>query len=117
MQDLPPKEGFTPLNYKRNLPAKGPSGAVILTAVTGVIFGGILIHRKAKQIIIELDREKIQSRMYLLPLLSAESDREVMSQELKLMELQKRSIERGFAEAGESVYHNKKNFIKGSFLL
>ena len=47
MQDLPPKGGFSPLDYKRNIPAKGPSGAVLLSGVTGMIFFGLYLHRKS----------------------------------------------------------------------
>lgn len=50
MQDLPPKEGFSPLNHKRNLPAKGPSGAVLLAGVTGMICFGLYLHRKSVHI-------------------------------------------------------------------
>lgn len=117
MQDLPPKEGFTPLSYKRNLPSKGFSGAIILSVITGVVLGGILLQRKSIEIIQELDREKIQSRLQLLPLLQAETDRQTLSQELKLLELQRMARERGFEETGEPIYHNKNNYIKGSFSL
>lgn len=50
MQDLPPKEGFSPLNYKRNLPSKGPSGTVLLASVTGMICFGLYLHRKSVHI-------------------------------------------------------------------
>ena len=46
-QDLPPSGGFSPLNYKRNLPSKGPSGAVLLTSVAVVIGFGLYMHRKS----------------------------------------------------------------------
>lgn len=47
VQDLPPPGGFSPLNYKRNLPSKGPSGAVLLAGVTGMIFFSLFLHRKS----------------------------------------------------------------------
>ena len=65
----------------------------------------------------ELDREKIQARLHLMPLLQAETDRETLRQEAKLLELQKRAEEMGYEGARESVYHNKKNYIKSSILL
>lgn len=33
---MPPQGGFEPIKYKRNLPVRGPSGVMILTAVTAV---------------------------------------------------------------------------------
>ena len=65
----------------------------------------------------ELDREKIQARLNLMPVLQAESDRETLRQEAKLLELQMRAEEMGYEGARESVYNNKKNYIKSTFLL
>lgn len=65
----------------------------------------------------ELDREKIQARLHLQPLIQAEFDRETLSQEARLLELQEKAKERGFKGAGESVYHNKNNYIKSTFLV
>ena len=51
-QDLPPQGGFpSQFTYKRNLPARGPSGAVLLAGVSGVILFGIVMNRKSKSII------------------------------------------------------------------
>jgi hypothetical protein len=48
MQDLPPKGGFDgSFVYKRNLPSKGPNGAVLLTAVTVMIGCGLFLHRRS----------------------------------------------------------------------
>ena len=33
---MPPAGGFEPIKYKRNLPFRGPSGAVIVGAVTAI---------------------------------------------------------------------------------
>lgn len=35
-RDLPPKGGFEAIRYKRNLPTRGPGGAVIFAAVGAV---------------------------------------------------------------------------------
>ena len=35
-RDMPPPGGFEAVKYKRNLPFRGPSGLVILGAVTAV---------------------------------------------------------------------------------
>ena len=65
----------------------------------------------------ELDREKIQARLNLMPVLQAEGDRETLRQEAKLLELQRRAEEMGYEGARESIYNNKKNYIKSTFLL
>ena len=36
LRDMPPPGGFQQIRYKRNLPFRGPSGAVILAGVTAV---------------------------------------------------------------------------------
>jgi hypothetical protein len=51
-QDLPPRGGFpSQFNYKRNLPARGPSGAILLAGVTGIILFGVVMNRKSTFII------------------------------------------------------------------
>lgn len=65
----------------------------------------------------ELVREKIQARLHLMPLLQAEGDRETLRQEAELLELQRRAEEKGYVGARESVYHDKKNYIKSTFVL
>jgi len=66
----------------------------------------------------ELEREKLQARLQVLPLLLAEADRATLVQEGKLLELQKRAKEAGFAAAVDPVYHNaQNNYIKSTFNL
>ncbi|KAL8943264.1 MAG: hypothetical protein Q9216_001175 [Gyalolechia sp. 2 TL-2023] len=106
-QDLPPAGGYEPVQYKRNLPARGFRPAYYLLAV-GVImtyglykYGkGVREHKyeipfdvKETSAMIEyssissvrlttaetnseLAREKMWSRIYLTPLLQAETDRD-----------------------------------------
>ncbi len=51
-QDLPPQGGFpSQFNYKRNLPSRGPSGALLLAGVTGIILFGVVMNRKSSSII------------------------------------------------------------------
>ncbi|KAI4260923.1 MAG: hypothetical protein LQ352_000078 [Teloschistes flavicans] len=75
-QDLPPQGGYEPVQYKRNLPARGfrPRnyflGAGLLMAY-GWYKYAIGIHE-----LNELGREKMWSRIYLTPMLQAEDDRD-----------------------------------------
>ncbi|OMJ26136.1 NADH dehydrogenase [ubiquinone] 1 alpha subcomplex subunit 13, partial [Smittium culicis] len=75
-QELPPKGGFPNISYSRRLPKKGPTGFVMLAGVASVmvygwynVFHGLRERR-------ELEREKMWSRIFLLPLLTAETDRD-----------------------------------------
>ncbi|CAG8976927.1 hypothetical protein HYALB_00008838 [Hymenoscyphus albidus] len=77
-QDLPPAGGYGPVQYKRNLPARGFRPAVLLTGMVGIMTfgfyklgGGIREHN-------ELAREKMWSRIYITPLLTAEEDRDLV---------------------------------------
>jgi NADH dehydrogenase (ubiquinone) 1 alpha subcomplex subunit 13 len=73
---MPPVAGFGTVQYKRALPFKGPSGAVIF-AVVGAIMGvgwyRTIGGRREKH---ELAREERWSRVYQLPFLVAENDRD-----------------------------------------
>lgn len=35
-RDLPPRGGFAPIRYKRNMPVRGPSGVFLIFATIGV---------------------------------------------------------------------------------
>lgn len=75
----------------------------------------------------------MQARLYLMPLLVAEADRETLRQEGRLLELEQRARERGYIGSSgnddvtgtgtgiksgtRSVYNNQKNYIKSTFLL
>ncbi|KAJ3000296.1 hypothetical protein HDV02_006508 [Globomyces sp. JEL0801] len=64
VQDMAPVGGFQQtVKYKRNLPSRGPSGALLLAASVAMI---------------ELKREKIWARIQLVPLLMAETDRDTV---------------------------------------
>lgn len=103
---MPPAGGFAPIKYKRNLPTKGPGGALIFGTVAAICtFGfwrvgqGNLEKRQVlspqtyltqtRSVLMidppndnrELQREKAWSRIHLVPLLLAESDRDVYRRE------------------------------------
>ncbi|RMJ25121.1 hypothetical protein PHISP_04020 [Aspergillus sp. HF37] len=75
-QDMPPAGGYGPVQYKRNLPARGFRPVYYLLGMGAVmsygwyqLFYGIRERN-------ELAREKIWSRIHLIPLLQAEEDRD-----------------------------------------
>ncbi|RFU27891.1 hypothetical protein B7463_g8439, partial [Scytalidium lignicola] len=78
VQDLPPTGGYDPVQYKRNLPARGFRPAVMLAAMAGIMTYGFYKVGKGIREQNELAREKMWSRIYLIPLLTAEEDRDLV---------------------------------------
>jgi len=80
-RDMPPAGGFEAVRYKRNLPLRGPSGLAILGGVTALCAYGFYRVGKGNIEKRELQREKIWSRIHLVPLLLAEGDRDAYRRE------------------------------------
>ncbi|KAL1975067.1 hypothetical protein VTN31DRAFT_3459 [Thermomyces dupontii] len=77
-QDMPPAGGYQPVQYKRNLPARGFRPIYYLLGMHMImaygfyrLYYGIREHN-------ELAREKIWARIHLIPLLQAEEDRDLV---------------------------------------
>lgn len=95
-QDMPPAGGFEAVRYKRNIPMRGPGGAVIFGGVAAVCAYGFYVLGKGNlerrcvakysfgrctrltrfALDRELKRETAWSRIHLVPLLLAEQDRD-----------------------------------------
>ncbi|PCH40860.1 hypothetical protein WOLCODRAFT_71575, partial [Wolfiporia cocos MD-104 SS10] len=106
---LPPAGGFDAIKYKRNLPLRGPSGLVILGGVTAVCAYGFYRVGKGNLEKRELHREKMWSRIHLVPLLLAEGDRDAYRRQQAALAREK-EIMRDVKdwEAGKSVYNNPR---------
>ncbi|KAK2744009.1 hypothetical protein FQN57_004462 [Myotisia sp. PD_48] len=75
-QDMPPVGGYQPVQYKRNLPVRGFRPVYYLVGMHLVMAYGfykLFIGTRERN---ELAREKIWSRIHLIPLLQAEEDRD-----------------------------------------
>ncbi|CAG8517201.1 10282_t:CDS:2 [Diversispora eburnea] len=98
-QDLPRPGGFPSIRYKRNLPKRGPSGAVVLTAMAAISAYGFY----------QLKREKSWGRIHLVPLLQAELDRDTYRRTLAALDREAEIMKDvpGW-KVGESVYHNTR---------
>ncbi|VVT49527.1 uncharacterized protein SAPINGB_P002313 [Magnusiomyces paraingens] len=108
-QDLPPVGGYEPIQWKRNLPSRGFKPIVYFLGVIGICSIGFYqaisgIHERN-----ELYREKIWARLYLQPLLQAETDRDAVrrhyAQIAREAEITKNVT--GF-DAEKSVYNDGK---------
>lgn len=75
-QDLPPIGGYDPIQWKRNLPARGFRPKVWLAGTLTLMAYGWWRVAQGIQEKRELKREKIWARIYLTPLLVAELDRD-----------------------------------------
>ncbi|PSR82424.1 NADH-ubiquinone oxidoreductase subunit [Coniella lustricola] len=75
-QDMPPVGGYGPVQYKRNLPARGFKPATLLAIGGGVMLYGWWRYGKGAREQRELAREKMWARIHLIPVLQAEEDRD-----------------------------------------
>ncbi|KAI0871698.1 NADH-ubiquinone oxidoreductase subunit [Hypoxylon argillaceum] len=81
-QDMPPAGGYGPVQYKRNLPAAGFRPRTWLLAMGVIMTFGFYKLGKGNKEQRELAREKMWSRIHLIPLLQAEEDRDLVRRHL-----------------------------------
>ncbi|XP_042527140.1 NADH dehydrogenase [ubiquinone] 1 alpha subcomplex subunit 13 [Dipodomys spectabilis] len=77
-QDMPPRGGYGPIDYKRNLPQRGLSGYSMLALGVGALlvgYWGITRWNRERR---RLYIEELEARLALLPLFQAERDRRVL---------------------------------------
>ncbi|POW18795.1 hypothetical protein PSHT_05413, partial [Puccinia striiformis] len=75
-QELPPVGGYEPIKFKRNLPIRGPSGSLIMSGVFVTCLYGFYRYGQGNLEKRELKRENMWSRIHLVPILTAENDRD-----------------------------------------
>ncbi|KAJ3100778.1 hypothetical protein HDU97_001949 [Phlyctochytrium planicorne] len=135
-QDMPPSGGFETVQFKRILPGRGPSGLVIILGTFGVMAYGWHWLSQSNAERRELRREKAWSRISLVPLLQAETDRDlvrrlesVRGQEAEIMKnvegwkpMDLKAPVRGVGKQGsldyhqaEPVYHTERH-VKPTFI-
>ncbi|KAI5842445.1 GRIM-19 [Morchella snyderi] len=76
VQDLPPTGGYGPIQYKRNVPARGFKPSYYLFAMGAICAYGFYEVTRGNREQVEYSREKAWARIHLIPLLEAESDRD-----------------------------------------
>ncbi|KAF2239476.1 NADH-ubiquinone oxidoreductase subunit GRIM-19 [Viridothelium virens] len=108
-QDMPPTGGYEPVQYKRNLPARGFRASYYLIGVGLIMtYGfyrlGIGIRERN-----ELGREKMWSRIHLIPLLQAEEDRDQVRRYLA-----DKAREKELLGSETKVYHSDR-FVRPTF--
>ncbi|XP_078279674.1 NADH dehydrogenase [ubiquinone] 1 alpha subcomplex subunit 13 [Rhinoraja longicauda] len=110
-QDLPPPGGYGPVDYKRNIPRRGPSGYSMFGIGIGILMFGYWRLFKWNRERRRLQIEDLEARIAMLPLLHAEQDRrclrllrENLEEEAKIMK------DVPGWKVGESVYHSNRWF-------
>ncbi|KAK4185648.1 GRIM-19 [Podospora australis] len=82
-QDMPPVGGYEAVQYKRNLPTKGMFQPKFMLAAGGalMLYGWykLVVGIREQN---EMGREKMWSRIHLIPLLQAENDRDLVRRHL-----------------------------------
>ncbi|KAH6677878.1 GRIM-19 protein [Plectosphaerella plurivora] len=75
-QDMPPVGGYHAVQYKRNLPSPGIRPGIMLLGVGAFVTYGFYRLAQGLRERNELAREKVWSRIHLIPVLQAEEDRD-----------------------------------------
>ncbi|MCJ1233807.1 hypothetical protein MMC14_001765 [Varicellaria rhodocarpa] len=81
-QDLPPSGGYDPIQYKRNIPARGFRPVYYLVAMGTIMTYGFYKVGVGIREQNELAREKMWARIHLIPMLQAEVDRDTVRRHL-----------------------------------
>ncbi|KAI9779974.1 MAG: hypothetical protein M1816_003289 [Peltula sp. TS41687] len=108
-QDLPPAGGYEPIQYKRNLPARGFRPSYYLYAVGIIMTYGFYKAGQGIREMNELAREKMWARIHLIPLLQAEEDRDQVRRHLA-----EKKRERELLGAEVKVYHSDR-FVRPTY--
>ncbi|PVU99354.1 hypothetical protein BB559_000760 [Furculomyces boomerangus] len=108
-QDLPPKDGFPKISYRRNLPKKGPTGIVILSGIAAMMtFGWYRVYQGLTEKR-ELEREKMWGRINILPLLTAETDRDEYRRSVAALNREKEIMKDVVGwPVGKSIYNTNR---------
>ncbi|KNZ48107.1 hypothetical protein VP01_5902g1, partial [Puccinia sorghi] len=128
-RELPPvgkwletfRSGYEPIKFKRNLPIRGPSGSLIISGVFATCFYGFYRYgqgnvekRSAEKRFLtpslgtELKRENMWSRIHLVPILTAESDRDIFRRERAMVDREREIMKDDPSwVVGQSVYNTK----------
>lgn len=125
-QDMPPTGGYEPVQYRRNLPVRGFRPAYLLVGLAGVMSWGFyrlgqgireqkwvdqstLLRQQDDEVLncghSELAREKMWSRIHLIPLLQAEEDRDVVRRDFAQKALEKELLGK------EVPIYNKDRYV------
>ncbi|KAB8073714.1 GRIM-19 [Aspergillus leporis] len=109
-QDMPPVGGYGPVQYKRNIPARGFRPVYYLVGMHLFMAYGYykLFYGIREQN--ELAREKIWGRLHILPLLQAEEDRDQVRRHYADKAREQELL------GAESKVYNSERFVRPTFV-
>jgi len=110
-QDMPPVGGYRPLQFKRNLPSRGPKARWYIFGMGGLVWFGFYKYGQGVQEFNELAREKTWARLHLVPVLQAEEDRDQVRRHLADQAREKELLGKNI-----KVYHSDR-FVKPTFAI
>ncbi|KAF2278270.1 uncharacterized protein EI97DRAFT_448958 [Westerdykella ornata] len=108
-QDMPPTGGYAPVQYRRNLPARGFRPAVYVLATFGIMTYGFYRAGQGIREHNELAREKMWARIHLIPALQAEEDRDQVRRYLADRAREKELL------GTETKVYNSDRFVRPTF--
>lgn len=109
-QEMPPKQGYpTPVQWKRNLPARGFRPSIYFWGTLGIMGYGWYLLINGSRERNELYREKVWSRFHIQPLLQAEADRDELRRVTSLRKAEQEVMsDVADFDAEASVYNDGK---------
>ncbi|KYO25669.1 NADH dehydrogenase [ubiquinone] 1 alpha subcomplex subunit 13 isoform X2 [Alligator mississippiensis] len=108
-QDMAPPGGYGPIDYKRHLPRRGPSGYTLFALGVGSMVYGYYTLFKWNRERRRLQIEELEARIAVFPLLLAEHDRRTLR--LLRENLEEEAIIMKDVpgwKVGETVYHTDR---------
>ncbi|GES57522.1 NADH-ubiquinone oxidoreductase subunit GRIM-19 [Aspergillus terreus] len=109
-QDMPPAGGYAPVQYKRNIPARGFRPIYYLVGMHLVMAYGYYKLFHGVREMNELAREKIWGRLHLVPLLQAEEDRDQVRRHFADKAREKELL------GTESKVYNTSRYVRPTFV-
>ncbi|KAI9894205.1 MAG: hypothetical protein M1814_004059 [Vezdaea aestivalis] len=110
-QDLPPIGGYEPIQYKRNLPARGFKPSYYMFGMFAICAYGWLRVVQGNREQVELAREKMWSRIHLIPLLQAEEDRDLVRRQWA-----NEKREKELTGTNTKIYHSDR-FVRPTYAI
>ncbi|KAL2057626.1 hypothetical protein ABVK25_002010 [Lepraria finkii] len=108
-QALPPTGGYEPIQYKRNIPARGFRPSYYLAAMGIIMTYGLYRAGQGIREHNELAREKMWSRIHLIPMLQAEEDRDLVRRQWA-DKVREREL-----TGGEAKVYNSDRFVRPTY--
>ncbi|KAJ1910788.1 hypothetical protein IWQ60_001176 [Tieghemiomyces parasiticus] len=108
-QDVGVAGKYPSFRYQRYITSRGPSGTALFLGLFGIMGFGMYHHMKSRKEWREIQRERIWTRLHLIPMLQAEQDRDTYRRE-EALRAREAEIMKDVPdwEVGRTAYHTKR---------